>query len=95
MILKKIGVLSLGCVLAVAYALLGLLQGISLSLQLGSLDVSTLNEFQQYLVGFGWWLVPLGLIIGLAIGFIGGIVTALIYNYIIVKITGGLKIELK
>ena len=96
--LKKIGVLSLGYVAA----LFGLLSGILNDLvtlvlvkyypEIGMTVLGT--DQMTMLTSTNWWLLsaPLMAVVSM---FVGSIVAALIYNYIIVRVTGGVEFELK
>jgi len=94
--LKKIGVLSLGYVAAIFAFFMGILQDILTLVQINSGVASELMTVEQlaYLSGSYWWIITVPLIL-LVIGFLGGVIAAWIYNIVIVKLTGGLSIELK
>lgn len=97
--LKRIGVLSLGYVVAIAYALLGFFQGVLISLQISNQSLlqqltATADPTVLAALGkIGWWMVLIVPVSGLVAGFVIGILAAVIYNYIIAKITGGLKLD--
>ena len=96
MILKKIGVLSLGYAVAIFGAIMTFVQISSLVLQTKNplvaetIDPNVVSMMNQY----GLWAILLSPLLGLLMGFIGGVITAAIYNFIVVKITGGIKLEL-
>jgi len=96
MILKKINVLSLGYVLAILYALMGFVQGILMVIQIkvpalaSQLDAVSLTGLSTLSY---WWILVMPIFMAV-LGFLAGIVLALVYNLIIVRITGGLKVEL-
>ncbi len=97
MVIRKVGAMSLGKVLGVLYAFMGLLVGavVSLGAMVGSMIGTHGGESSGAFLGvfFGVAaIVALPLFYG-AMGFIGGLVTAAIYN-VIVSITGGLELEL-
>lgn len=97
MVLRRIGVLSLGKVLGVLYAGLGLLFGglFSLFSLLGAAIGATQDAGGAafaFLFGVGA-IVFMPLFYGL-IGFIGGLLTALLYN-VAAGITGGLELDLQ
>ena len=88
--LRRVGVLSVGLVLGVIYALIGLIAGFFIIL----ISVAAGGVFDQ--AGFGF-LIGAGSIIILPIfygilGFIFGLIFALIYN-LVAKITGGIQME--
>ena len=88
--LKRLGVLSVGLMTGVIYGLIGLIAGIFITL----ISVVAGGVFDQ--AGFGY-LLGVGSIIFLPIfygiaGFIGGLITALIYN-LAAKFTGGIEME--
>ena len=94
--LKKIGVVSLGYVFALAAFIATLFQAIMLAVQINNpilaqqLDptiVSTLG-------GNVLLIVLLAPFIGLIVGFVVGVISAALYNWVIVPLTGGLKLEL-
>jgi len=94
--LKKIGVLSLGYVTAILGFVMGVLNVIFtfLLVKNPSIGISVLGQEQiTTLSSTNWWLLtgPLSAII---FGFLSGIFLALIYNLIVVKITGGLELHL-
>lgn len=96
--IKKIGVLSLGKIIGIHYALMGLIFGAILTLVslVGSAFSSTGPEMSGALLGMGA-LFGIGAIIFLpifygVIGFVGGVIMAVIYN-IIASTIGGLEIE--
>ena len=88
--LRRVGVLSVGLVMGVIYALIGLIAGFFITL----ISVAAGGVFDQ--AGFGF-LFGVGSIIFLPIfygilGFIAGLITALIYN-LAAKFTGGVEME--
>jgi len=97
MILKKVGILSLGYVVAIFSFIMGIVQTIMIIIQIktpllaSQFDSSVLEALNENLIKV-IFVTPLTALI---IGFIAGILSALIYNYIVVKLTGGLKVELK
>jgi len=98
MILKKIGSLSAGCAVAIFSFLMGILQAVSVILQANTpasqLALQIGTEIANTIAN-KWFLVLILVPIAMAlIGFISGVLSAWIYNYIIVKLTGGIKVEL-
>jgi len=93
--LKRIGILSLGYALAIIYGIIGLLQGTLFVFQIKSPSIAMQMDpaVLSLLSGLGFWLVPIITIIMLILGFLGGLVLALIYNFVIAKLTGGLELE--
>ena len=96
--LKKLGILSLGYAGAFISAIVALLQVIMIKIQ------SIMPAFAQSIVDSGMAvafqgktfllmlvITPLAGLIG---GFIGGALLAVIYNFIISPITGGIRMEL-
>ncbi|WP_342305110.1 hypothetical protein [Methanolobus sp. ZRKC5] len=91
--IKKVGVLSLGKILAVLYAIMGLILGAFMTL--ASLTIGAMS----YHAGMGGMFFGAGAIIILPIfygilGFITGIITALIFN-VATGFIGGLEIEVE
>lgn len=95
MILKKIGVLSLGYAMAILYGLVALINSIVTYVSYSSVSIGATDAVSTAMSTLGIWIIPLAFILGIIGGFIGGIVLALVYNYIVAKITGGIKLELK
>lgn len=95
-VIKKLGLLSVAYVACIFYAIVGLFEGIMMAVQINNPAVaSTLDStVLSVLSGLGWWLVLIMPIVFAIIGFIMGILLALIYN-LIVKFTGGLKVKLE
>jgi len=95
MILKRLGILSLGYTTAIFAFIMGVLQVLLLALQIklmpSALDPAVVSAISTNVVKF-YILTP---IMAILIGFIGGVIGALIYNYIVVRLTGGIKLELK
>lgn len=92
MILRRIDPLSLAKILGLLYAILGFLFGaiISLAALAGSLGQGD-DGFLGVLMGLGAVLfIPL--FYG-AIGFVGGLVTAFLYN-LLSRVVGGVKLDL-
>lgn len=96
--LKKIGVLSLGYAAAIFSFIASIVQTLLLLLQLNipllsqQIDPTVLALLTGKAMILMVILIPL---IGLILGFLAGVIMAAIYNYIVVKLTGGLKIELE
>jgi uncharacterized membrane protein len=93
--LKRVGVLSAGKVLGVLWALIGLLSGIMMAL------VSSLGLMAWANDSRAFALLPLMLGVGAVffmpvfygiVGFIGGVIAALLYN-LVARIAGGLELE--
>ncbi len=90
---RKIGVLSLGKITGVIYAIMGLIIGAVITLT--SLTVGSMMYGQEA----GGMLFGAGAIIALPIfygvlGFIGGVITALVFNAV-TGIIGGLELEVE
>lgn len=88
--LKRVSVLSVGLVAAATYALFGLIGGFFITL----ISVVASGAFDEAGLGF---LFGIGSIIILPIvygivGFIAGLISALIYN-LVAKFTGGIQME--
>jgi hypothetical protein len=98
MVLKKIGVLSLAKVAAVIYAFLGLVIVLIVAIAIlvgtlaGSLFSFSLNHILGILLAFGA-IILFPIFYG-ALGFLIGVVTSAIYNWI-TRITGGIILELE
>lgn len=97
MILKKIGALSLGYAAAVILFIAGLLNAILLIIQANMpMLANQMDANVVVAISEGWIkLLIFTPLISLITGFIGGLILAVIYNYVIVKIVGGIKLELK
>jgi len=98
--LKNIGVLSCGKVLGILYALLGLLIGLSIALVSLIGAVASTGSPQSGSDGliFGT-LFGVGTVIFLPIsygiiGFVGGLISALLYN-LIARLVGGIELEIE
>jgi len=99
MVLRKIGVFSLGKVLGVLYAMFGLIAGVIISLFAlvgGAAGAASSGEAGQVLVGL---LLGVGAVIILpifygAIGFVGGIIAAALYNFT-AGLVGGVELQLE
>jgi len=94
MVLKSVGVLSVGKVFACLYALLGLIfGGLVLLFTLASVAIGGKNaEPAAAFVGvMMFFCLPIGY--GL-VGFIGGAITALLYN-LVAAFAGGIEMELQ
>jgi hypothetical protein len=90
---RKIGVLSLGKITGIIYAIMGLIIGAIITLT--SLTVGSMMYDQEA----GGMLFGAGAIIALPIfygvlGFIGGVITALVFNAI-TGVIGGLELEVE
>ena len=104
MVVRRVGALSLGKVLGAVYALLGLIFGAItaffwvLTVLLGIASSGQDAEGTGALVGvgllFGIGALVLYPIISGIVGFIGGLITAWIYN-LVARLAGGLEIELE
>ena len=96
MVLKRIGPLSLGKIMGILYAVLGLLMGFIFSAValfgalLGAAFSNSSEPFVGLIFGFGA-VIAMPILYGV-MGFIGGLITAAIYNFV-VKFTGGLELE--
>jgi hypothetical protein len=91
---KKVGILSLANILGILYAILGFIFGVFASM-ISFLGIA-FGEPEMGLFGalFGMGAIILLPIFYGAIGWIGGIVTAFLYN-LITKWIGGLEIEVE
>lgn len=95
MIVRRVGVLSLGKMLGCLYALLGLIFGgfISLLSLAGAFAASNRNDGAMALFFGAGAFVILPLFYGF-IGFIGGIIVAALYN-LLAAMVGGIELELE
>jgi len=82
-VLKKIGVMSFAVIYAIMMAIFGLILGIGYAIMPGS-----------PLSGLGIYAIILVPIMYAAIGFVGGAISALLYN-VLAKWVGGVKLEIK
>lgn len=98
MIVKSMGVFSLARIMGIIYAFFGFIVGLFFSFftLLGAFLGTTLEDFPESLVGviFGIGSVIFFPVLYGILGFIGGIITAGIYN-LVAKWVGGLEIELE
>ncbi len=94
MVVKSIGVLSVGKVVGCLYALLGLIIGglFSLISLVGAAAGGPDAGLAALLLG-GGAIIIFPILYGV-IGFVGGIVSAALYN-LVASFTGGIEIELK
>lgn len=100
MVLKSIGVLSCGKVLGVLYALLGLLIGLPIALfsligaivGMGSPQSGSDGLIFGTLFGVGA-VIFLPIFYGI-IGFVGGLISAFLYN-LIARLVGGVELEVE
>ena len=90
--IKKIGVLSLGKVLGILYALMGFLIGAIMTLfsLVSSTASSSILGIFGVLFGIGA-IILLPIFYGIA-GFIGGLIAALLYN-LVASWVGGIEVE--
>lgn len=100
MVLKNIGVLSCGKVLGALYALLGLLIGLPIAFfsLIGAIVSTGSPQSGSEGLIFGT-LFGVGAVIFLPIfygilGFVGGIISALLYN-LIARLVGGIELEIE
>ncbi len=98
MILKRVGILSCAKLLAILYGVLGLIFGaiISLLAIIGSIAGFASDEAEGAVVGllFGIGAVVIFPVFYSIMGFIGGALTAGIYN-LAARFTGGIELELE
>jgi hypothetical protein len=98
MVISKIGVLSLGKMMGVTYALLGLLIGGCIALVslagAGFASAAGSDEAAPAIFGamFGVGAVVLAPLLYGVMGFIGGLITALIYN-VVAGMIGGVELD--
>lgn len=94
--LNKIGVLSLGYVTAILGLVMGLVNVLLTFLLVKNpiIGVNVLGEQQIAILSASNWWILVGPLIAIIGGFIGGILIAIVYNKLVVKITGGLEINL-
>lgn len=98
MILRRVGVLSLGKVFGVLYALMGLIFGAIFALLslvgagIGAAASGSNEAFLGAIFGVGA-VVFLPIFYGV-LGFLGGLLTAALYN-LVARIMGGLELELE
>lgn len=94
MILKSVGVFSVGKVFACLYAMLGLILGGLFSLlSLAGVAAGGMNAGPGALIFGAGAIIVLPIFYGV-IGFIGGIITGALYN-VAASIAGGVEIELE
>lgn len=102
MVLRRVGVLSVGKVMGALYALLGLIIGAIYALfaiLIGLIGASTASNSGDALIGgaggvvFGVLSIILFPIFYGILGFIGGIISAFLYN-IIARAVGGVELEM-
>ncbi len=97
MVLKRVGVFSLGKVAGILYAVFGLIAGGILSLVaiVGAAAGAAAEGWEAlFAVLFGVGaVIVLPLLYGL-MGFIGGLITAVIYNFV-AGVAGGVVLELE
>jgi hypothetical protein len=93
-VVKRVGVLSLGKVLGVLYALLGLIIGAFFSLfaLVGAVAAGGEGGAATLLFGVGA-IIMFPVLYGIG-GFIGGIIVAALYN-VVVSVAGGIELELE
>ena len=88
--LKRVGVLSVGLVLGAFYALFGIIAGFIITV----ISTAAGDAFDAgglgFLFGVGS-IIVLPIVYGI-IGFIGGLISALIYN-LVAMMTGGIEME--
>jgi len=98
MIIKRVGPVSLAKILGIIYAIFGFVVGLFFSffMLMGTVLGSVLEDSPEPLVGmiFGFGSVVAFPILYGVLGFIGGIITAGIYN-IVARWIGGIEIELE
>ena len=97
MVLKRIGILSAGKIAGLIYACFGLLVGAFFSLfaLIGSVaGMSAGEEEAAFGLLFGVGAVIIMPLFYGFIGFVGGLISALIYN-LLAKVVGGLELELE
>jgi len=98
MILRRVGVLSLGKVFGVLYALMGLIFGAIFALLslvgagIGAASSGSNEAFLGAIFGVGA-VIFLPIFYGV-FGFLGGLLTAALYN-LVARIMGGLELELE
>lgn len=92
--LTKIGVLSLGKIFGAVYAVIGLILGVIITLTSLGMDsmMGTEGAFAGMQLGAGA-IIIFPIIYGI-MGFIGGIISAFIFN-LVTRFTGGLEVEVE
>ena len=94
MVVKRIGVLSLAKVMAVLYAGIGLLGGLFIAL-ISSIGGSAFAHHEGALgMGFGIGAIVLFPILYDVLGFVGGIISAWLYN-LAAGFIGGVELDLQ
>lgn len=88
--IKSIDPIQLGKILGVLYFIIGAIVLVPLGLILSLAEAAT-GEFKGILSGFTLVFIPF---LYAFIGFVGGIILAFVYN-LIVKMTGGIKLEME
>jgi|YNPMSStandDraft_1061717.scaffolds.fasta_scaffold97848_1 hypothetical protein len=94
MIVKRVGVLSVGRVLGCLYALLGLIIGGLFSLLALAGVTAEGRDAEPAAQLFGVGAIVILPVLYLVIGYIGGIIAAWLYN-VVASVAGGIEIELK
>jgi hypothetical protein len=94
--IKKIGILSVACILSILYAVVGFFQGILMFTQINNPAVAATMDSAvlEALSVMGPWLILILPVIFALMGFIGGLLASLLYN-LIAKFTGGIKVKLQ
>lgn len=96
MVVRKFGVLSVGKIMGALYALLGFVLGIFAALfsligsAVGMMNSDSSTMFGSLFVGVGS-IIFLPLVYGI-LGFIFGLISALLYN-VVARFIGGIEIE--
>lgn len=100
MVIRKVGVLSCGKVMGALYALLGLIFGAIVALiSLAGAGLSSMASDESGMPGMFGAFLGAGAIIFLPIlygvcGFLGGLITALIYN-LVAGAVGGIELDVQ
>ncbi|MGH9839465.1 MAG: hypothetical protein ACREEM_11850 [Blastocatellia bacterium] len=94
-VVKRVGVLSVGKIMGILYALVGLILGALFSLLslAGAAFGSTSGQENVLAMLFGVGAVVILPLFYGAIGFIGGIIFASLYN-LVASYTGGIEVEI-
>jgi len=90
--IKKLGVMSVAQFGAVIGMIIGIINGIILAFKIGPSAVITTGVVLG--VGSGYMTFAINVILGTVLGFLGGAVIAIIYNFALAEM-GGINVELE
>jgi hypothetical protein len=98
MVIRRIGVLSLAKIFAAVYGALGLILGIIFALASllgGAMGQAARDAAAPAIISvlFGFGAILFMPLLYAAMGFVAGVVSALVYNFV-AKLTGGVELEI-